>query len=207
MTLSIQKFQDPASCLTYVWTSCVILVWILSESSSEFLFEFLSEICLSFCLNFVWNVSEFCLNYCVWIWSEFSIFPLFYRASIDSDMSEVCWKLSEFCSESCRNFGLNVVWILVWILSEFRLNFCLKLSECLNFVWIISEFWAHLGGRETCQWGSSSENNWGRKISFERQISAIEASLQWQCRKRPLDKKGVLGFFQEQGLPKNWKTP
>ena len=158
----------------FVW----FFVWIFVLS---FFFSF---------LNFVWNLSECCLNYCVWIWSEFSIFPLFYRVSIDSDMSEVCWKLSEFCSESCWNFGLN----FVWILSDFLSEIVWMSGFCLNYIWVLGPF----GGQRNMSMGV-----WG----FERQISAIEASLQWQCRKRPLDKKGVLGFFKNGGCQKIEQPP
>ena len=203
MTLSIQKFQDPASCLTYVWTSCVISVWILSESSSEFLFEFLSEICLSFCLNFVWNLSEFCLNYCVWIWSEFSIFPLFYRVSIDSDMSEVCWKLSEFCSESCRNFGLNVVWILVWILSEFLSEIVWMSEFCLNYIWVLGPFGGqrNMSMRVVKRKQLRKENQFWETNFCNRSISPMA------MQKKTPGQERSSGIFSRTGAAKKLKNP
>ena len=199
MTLSTQKFQDPASCLTYVWTSCVISVWILSESSSEF--------CLNFCLKFVWVVVwilseiclKFCLNCCVWIWSEFSIFPLFYRVLIASNMSEVCWKLSEVCSESCRNFGLNFVWIFVWILSEF-------LSE---IVWM-SELYLSFGPI----WGAEKHVNEGRQAKtieegnqfWETNFCNRSISPMAMQKKTPGQERSS-GIFSRTGAAKELKNP
>ena len=95
----------------------------------------------------------------------------------------------------CLNFALMSVWILSESLSEFLSDFLIwilawnYLNFCQNFVWILmSEF---------CL------NFWfWWKINFERQISAIEASLQWQCRRRPLDKKWGLRFFKNRGCQK-----
>ena len=195
MTMSIQKFQDPASCLTYVWT------WIMSESSSEFLFL---KFCLNFCLKFVWVSAFF-----VWILSDF--------------LSEI---LSDFLFEFlCLNFVgvFNVPLVLScfdWFrhvrgLSEF-VWICLNVSECsLSFVWILvwnfvwiwseflSEFYLSFGGqRNKMSIRIVKRNNWGWKVDFERQISAIEASLQWQCRNNPWTRKEVWDFFKNRGCQK-----
>ena len=113
-TLSIQKFQDPESCLTYVGTSL------------EFRLEFCPNLCLNFDLifglnfglKFVWIfvsilLSEFCCLNFVWIFPYFIGFCEFRHV----------WILSEFLSEFCLNlsdFCLNFVWIFVWILSELK---------------------------------------------------------------------------------------
>ena len=124
----LSEFLSEFCCLIFVWIllsefCCLNFVWSLLSEFCPSLSEFLSE----FCLNFVWILSEFCLIFVVWILSEFSIFPYFYRSC---EFRHV-WILSEV---RCLNF----VWDFVWILSEFCLNFCQIF--CLKFVWILSEF-------------------------------------------------------------------
>ena len=194
MTLSIQKFQDPASCLTCVWTSCVISVWIVSESSSEFLSEFLSEIFLSF----VWILSEICLNF-VWIFvSEFCQSFQFSPCFIVFWSIQTCLKFVGIC----LNFVLNLVGILVWILSEF-------LSNCLN-VWILFQLYLSFGP----VWGAEKHVNEGRQAKQLRKETQLWATnfcnrsiSPMAMQKRTPGQERSSGIFSRTGAAKKLKNP